>query len=184
MCPLRRLFFKNSSLKILKSDFAAEYSVVYSYVRGFDSIFFVTKSKKAGIYCFHFHIIGVFIFDFPGQRAEPRSTFSSRTVGINFYFNHNSSPPFRLLILIANSVSIVVIIRLDRIIQSFFLDCLSSASRPRTQAGSLRRTRRPIKLGDDRTKTQMFLFCYLLLAPGYVPFFVTGQHSGPGNDSR
>jgi hypothetical protein len=144
--PLRRLFFKNSFLKILKSDFAAEYPVVYSYVRGFDSVFFVTKSKKAGIYYFYFHIIRVFIFDFPGQRAEPCSTFSSRTVGINSYFNHNSSPPFQpAYILIANSVPIVVIIlrlrRIDRITQSFFLDCLSSASRPRTQAGSLRRTR-------------------------------------------
>jgi hypothetical protein len=53
----------------------------------------MTKSKEARIYYLYFHIIGVFIFDFPGQRAEPCSTFAGRTVRINFYFNHNSLPP-------------------------------------------------------------------------------------------
>jgi hypothetical protein len=51
-----------------------------------------------------------------------------------------------------NSVPMAVIFRVDRKIQILSLDSLSSASRPRTQAGSLRRTRRPIESGNDGIK--------------------------------
>ena len=80
MYPLRRLFFKNSFLNILKSDFAAKYFVIHSYVRGFDSIFFMTKAKEAGINGFHFNIIRIFIFDLHGQSTEISSPFSSRPI--------------------------------------------------------------------------------------------------------
>ena len=49
----------------------------------------MTKSKETGINGFHFYIIGIFLFDFPGQSAEIGSPFSGRAVGINCYLHHD-----------------------------------------------------------------------------------------------
>ena len=93
---LRRQFFLNCFLKIFKSNFCAKHFVIYSDIGWFDGIPLMTKAEESGIYCFNFHIIGIFLFDFPGQRTEIGSPFPGRTVGIYFYFNHGPPPPYLL----------------------------------------------------------------------------------------
>ncbi len=82
-------FFHNRFLNILKSGFAAKYSVVNSYIRGFNGISLMTKPKQTGINRFHFYIIGIFLFDFHGQSTEIGSPFSGRAIGINCYLDHD-----------------------------------------------------------------------------------------------
>jgi len=53
----------------------------------------MTKPKKTGIYGFYFYIIGIFFFDLPGQSTEIGSPFSGRPIRVNYYFNHDNSPP-------------------------------------------------------------------------------------------
>jgi hypothetical protein len=48
----------------------------------------MTKAEETGINGFHFYIIGVFFFDFPGQSAEVGSMFAGRAVGINSDLHH------------------------------------------------------------------------------------------------
>jgi hypothetical protein len=77
---LLRQFFRNCFLDILKGGFAAEQSVVHSYVRRFDSLSFVTEPQETGIDGLYFNIIRIFFFDSPGQSAEIGSPFPGRTI--------------------------------------------------------------------------------------------------------
>jgi hypothetical protein len=54
----------------------------------------MAEAKETGINGFHFNIIGIFFFDFPGQSTEIGSPLSGGPVGVDCYFDHSNLPPF------------------------------------------------------------------------------------------